>query len=215
MSSLESSKNLAGIGAILLIFSFIPVAGLLLGIVGVILLLMGMKGLADYYQDHSIYQNALMGVIYLIIGIIATFVVLIGFIFGTLFGGILAVGLLILAVIVLFVFYLLGAMSFRKAFSTLAQKSGEHMFETAGFILYIGAILTIILVGLALVLVAWILLAIAFFSMKVPSQQYAYTPSPSVATPAPTQATRYCPNCGAPVAPNTAFCPHCGKQLPP
>jgi uncharacterized membrane protein len=44
MSSLESNKNLAGIGTILLIFSFIPVVG----IVGIILLLIGMKSLSAY-----------------------------------------------------------------------------------------------------------------------------------------------------------------------
>jgi hypothetical protein len=127
-------------------------------------------------------------------------------------GSLLLIGLFL---VVAFIFYLLAAMYFKRAFSSLAQKSGEHMFETAGLLLWIGAILTIIFVGLFLILVAWILLAIAFFSMKAPSQQYAYTPPPSAATPAPTQATRYCPNCGAPVEPNTTFCPHCGKQLPP
>jgi uncharacterized paraquat-inducible protein A len=126
-------------------------------------------------------------------------------------------GLLVLAVtlVIVFVFYLIAAMYFRRAFNILAQKSGEHMFETAGLLLWIGAILTIVFfIGLVLILVAWILATIAFFSIKVPSQQYTYTP-PTVATPPPTQATRYCPNCGAPVEPNTAFCPHCGKQLPP
>ena len=80
MSSLESSKSLAGIGAILLIFSFIPVVG----IIGIILLLIGMKGIADYYKEPSIYQNALWGVIFGIIGIIATTVL----IFGSIIGGI-------------------------------------------------------------------------------------------------------------------------------
>jgi len=219
VSSLESSKSLAGIGAILLIFSFIPAVG----IIGIILLLIGMKGIADYYKEPNIYQNALWGVIFGIIGIIATTVLIFGSIIGGIFtsltlgpaaiiGSLLLIGLFL---VVAFIFYLLAAMYFKRAFSSLAQKSGEHMFETAGLLLWIGAILTIIFVGLFLILVAWILLAIAFFSMKTPSQQYAYTPPPSAATPAPTQATRYCPNCGAPVEQNTAFCPHCGKQLPP
>jgi uncharacterized membrane protein len=221
MSSLESSKSLAGIGAILLIFSFIPVVG----IIGIILLLIGLKGMADYYKEPIIYQNALWGVIFGIIGIIAATVLIFGRIIGGIFGGlalgpVVVLGSLIfiaLVVVIAFVFYLLAAMYFRRAFNSLAQKSGEHMFETAGLILWIGAILTIVVVGLFLMLVAWILLAIAFFSMRTPSQPYAYTPptTPVPSTAPPTQATRYCPNCGAPVEPNTAFCPHCGKQLPP
>ena len=67
MSSLESSKNLAGIGTILLILSFIPVVG----IIGIILLLIGLKGLSEYYKDESIYKNAIWGVLFGIVGIIA------------------------------------------------------------------------------------------------------------------------------------------------
>ena len=66
-SNVESSKTLAAIGAILLFLSFIPVVG----IIGIILVLIGMKGLSEYYKDESIYRNALKGVIFGIIGIIA------------------------------------------------------------------------------------------------------------------------------------------------
>jgi len=219
--SLESSKTMSGIGSLLLIFPIIS-------IVGIILVLLGMKGLSDYYKEPSIYQNALWGVIFGIIALIAIAVAVpLFFVFGafsvfTL--GLSLLGLFGLAVVV-FVFYLIAAMYFRRAFNALARKSGEHLFETAGLLLFIGAVLTIVFfIGLLLILIAWILATIAFFSIKVPSQTYAYTPPPpltapvSTTAPPPTQAaqaTRYCPNCGAPVAPNTAFCPHCGKQLPP
>jgi uncharacterized membrane protein len=211
---------MSGIGSILLIFPIIS-------IVGIILVLLGTKGLSDYYKEPSIYQNALWGVIFGIIALIAIAVAVpLFFVFGafsvfTL--GLSLLGLFGLAVVV-FVFYLIAAMYFRRAFNALAQKSGEHLFETAGLLLFIGAALTIVFfIGLLLILIAWILATIAFFSIKVPSQPYAYTPAPPptspVSTIAPptqaTQATRYCPNCGAPVEPNTAFCPHCGKQLPP
>ena len=101
----------------------------------------------------------------------------------------------------------------RKSFNSLAQKSGEHMFETAGTLLFVGAILTIVLVGFLLIFIAWIMATIAFFSIKVPQQSYGYAPPPT-ATPT-IQSTRFCPNCGAPVDANATFCPHCGKQLPP
>ena len=81
MSSLESSKNLAGIGTILLILSFIPVVG----IVGIILLLIGMKGLSEYYKDDSIYRNAIWGVLFGIIGMIAVTVAILGLALGSVF----------------------------------------------------------------------------------------------------------------------------------
>lgn len=216
-STWESSKSLAGIGAILLFLSFIPVVG----IIGIILLLVGMKGLADYYKDPAIYQDALWGLIFGIIGIVAVTVLFFGGLFGGIFGGLaFGAGFLLsgflffgLVLVVAFIFYLLMATYFRRAFSLLAQKSGEHMFETAGLLLLIGAILTIVLVGVFLILVAWILLTVAFFSMRLPSQPSVYTQAPPNPTAPMPQATRFCPNCGAPVETNAMYCPHCGTQL--
>lgn len=217
-SNPESSKTLAAVGALLLFLSFVPVVG----IVGIILLFLGLKGLSEYYRDESIFSSALKGLIYGIIGIIgvSAFVVLLGSFGAIIFGAAAVIGLVIgviAALVIAFVFYLLMAMNLKQAFEALAQKSGENGFRTAGNLLWWGAILTIILVGLVLVWIAWIILALAFFSMKLaptqPTQQpYNYAPPP------PTQAaqtTKFCPNCGAPVQPGATFCPNCGKQLPP
>ena len=75
MSSLESNKNLAGIGSILLMFPFVS-------IVGIILVFVGMKGLAEYYRDDRIYHDALRGVVFVIIAAIAIAVVVPLFILG-------------------------------------------------------------------------------------------------------------------------------------
>jgi uncharacterized membrane protein len=215
MSNLESNKNLAGIGSILLMF---PVVS----IVGIVLLYMGIKGLSDYYKDETIYRDTLRGVIYAIIALGAFAVALPLFMIGGMFSvftlgpfgiGLGLVSLFLLAVFV-FIFYVLAAMQLRKAFNSLAQKTGEKMFETAGTLLFIGAILTIVFfIGLLLIFVAWIIATIAFFSIKVPAHPYPYS---TLSTTVPTaQTTRYCPNCGAPVDQNDVFCSHCGKQLPP
>ncbi len=220
MSNLASSKDLAGIGAIL---CFIPPVS----IIGIILVLIGMKGLSEHYKDDSIYHNALMAVLFGVIGLVALAVGFIAVIVtgvssslafgagGALFG--LLSGVLLL--IIIFIFFVLMAMYLRKAFNSLAQKSGEHLFETAGTLLFIGAILVIVFgIGLIIMVIAWIIALIAFFSIKVPVQPYIqpypYTYAP--AQPAPTmQTSRFCPNCGAPVDPYATFCPRCGKHLPP
>jgi uncharacterized membrane protein len=168
--SFESGKSIASIGALLLVVgSFVP----FLSIVGIILLLIGMKNLAEYYKENSIFQNALYAVIFGIIGIVAAGFVLLSLFFGGAFmgmsgaGGVLglAVGV-ILVLVVVFIFYVLMAVYFRRAFDSLADKTGEGMFRTAGLLLFIGAILTIVIVGLILIFVAWILATVAFFSMK-------------------------------------------------
>ena len=220
MSNLESSKTLAGIGTILLIFSAVPIVG----IIGMILLMVGLKGLSEYYKDDNIYRSAIWGVIYGIIAIIALSVGLFWSVISSMFSSIAAgsgigaiFGLLafLLVLVLTFIFFLLMAMNFRRCFNALADRSGEQLFRTAGTLLFIGAILTIILVGIVLLFIAWIIATIAFFSIRSTQQPHSYT-APPPATPLPTaQTTRYCPNCGAPVDQNAIFCPHCGRQLPP
>ncbi len=153
-----------------------------------ILLLIGLKNLAQHYNDNSIFQNALYAMIFGIIGIVAAGVVIASLFFGGLFaaGGSgaflgLAAGI-ILALVVVFIFYILMAVYFRRVFDSLANKSGQGMFRTAGLLLFIGAILTIIIIGLVLIFVAWILATIAFFSMTP-----ATTPQQSSPPPPPPQ----------------------------
>jgi len=181
--SLEPNKTLGGIGAILIaVGSFVPI----LSIIGIILVLIAMKGLAEYYKENSIFENALYGFIFGIIGIIAAIVMF----FTVFFAGITTpfspnftvpsfTISLIGVLIVMFIFYLIGAIFYRKSFTLLSEKSGEKMFDTAGLLLLIGAILTIIFIGAILMLVAWILAAVGFFSIKAqPTQPLAAEPPP-------------------------------------
>ena len=169
--SYESGKSMAGIGALLLVIgSFVP----FLGIVGLILLLIGMNDLAEYYKDKSIFQNVLYGVIFGIIGIAA---VGLG-VLSVFTGAGLVVGV-ILGLVVAFIFYIIMAVYFRRAFDSLANKTGEEKFKTAGLLLFIGAILTIIAIGLILIFVAWILITVAFFSLKTAAEPPPPPPPPA------------------------------------
>jgi len=199
--SFEYAKTLAGEGAILLLLSLVPYAGWILGIIGIVLLLRGMKELSNYYQDEKIYQDSMTGVKYYIIAIIAAGVAIAamtigvwsatGFTFTTesfvptvAFG--VGLAAFLAGVIIAFVFYVLASSHLRKTFNTLAQKSGESSFATAGILLWLGAILTIILVGLVLIFIAWIFATIGFFTMKS-RQLQQYAPQPNGSTPSSTQ----------------------------
>ncbi len=178
--SLESGKSIGSIGALLLVIgSFVP----FLSIVGIILLLVGMKNLADYYHDNNIFQNALYGLIFYIIGAIAAGFSLVSLFFGGIAFGIGGLVGFFLVLVVAFIFYILGAIYYRKAFDILAQKTGEGNFRTAGLLLFIGAILTIVIVGLVLLFIAWIFATIAFFSMKSGPTQPPAGPPPSPPPP--------------------------------
>ena len=140
----EYSKTLAVEGSILLLLSVIPYVGWVFGIIGVVLLLRSMKELSNYYQDEKIYQDSLTGVKYYIIALIAAAVAIAaitigvwsatGFTSAFVFTAGFGVGLIAfyLGIVVAFVFYVLAALHLRKTFNTLAQKSGEASFTTAG-----------------------------------------------------------------------------------
>ena len=198
--SLEYSKTLAGEGAILLLLSLVPYAGWILGIIGVVLFLRGVKELSNYYQDEEIYKNSLTGVKFYIIALVAAGVAIAalivgigsatGFTFKTGFVPTAAFGVGLITffagLIVAFVFYVLATSHLRRTFNTLAQKSGEASFTTAGKLLWWGAILTIVLVGLVLIFIAWIYATIGFFAMK-PKQQQPYNPQQNAYIPPSTQ----------------------------
>lgn len=211
----ETSKNLGGIGAILIAlgplgFFGTPYAGLL-SLIGVIFVLIAMKGLSDHYNEVGIFNNILYGFVTTIVGFVVTVgVVVSSFLMSLSDLGISDwmnaaewtaaiqegfmdfdvlikfIGAVVLAVVVLFVFLVISAILYRKSFNTLAAKSGVGMFSTVGLLMLIGAILTIVAIGLVLIWVAFILLAVGFFSIRraptqppPPAAEPTAAPSPS------------------------------------
>jgi uncharacterized membrane protein len=81
------------------------------------------------------------------------------------------------AFIILFLSFVFGAFFFRRSLNTLAEKSGTHLFATTGLLMLIGAILTIIAIGLILIWVSLILLAVAFFQMRTTNSVSQAAPS--------------------------------------
>ena len=208
--TLQSSKTLGGVGALLMVISPFAVSGfsLLIGLVGLILVLIAVKGLSDHYKEPSIFNNSLYGVILSIVGVVvfvaALFVTAISF-FTNVLGVELStafsdptafaniewteamildnlldhVAALVGSLVVLFVFVVVAAIFLRKSLTAVAAKTGVNMFSTAGLLTLIGAVLTIIVVGFIILWVALILLVVAFFSIRPQAAQ------PPASTPPP------------------------------
>lgn len=193
----QTSKNLGGVGALLLfigpLLGFVPYLGAvggLVGLIGFILVVIALKGFADHYNDAGIFNNALYGFIIEIVGI----VVALGAFIATALNVIADWGItnwteptewttaltaeaafesilellagVIIAIVILFAFTILTAFLYRRSLGILASKSGVGLFGTAGLLLLVGAVLTIILIGFLLIWISFLLVAIAFFSMK-------------------------------------------------
>jgi uncharacterized membrane protein len=189
----ETSKTLGGIGALLMFIGAIPIVGAymwIIAFVGLVLVLVALKGFADNYNQAGIFNNALYGVIAAIVGgVIAIYLMataaldllsklgisiedmsswttmpqLQNLTMEELSPFLLTV---LASVVVLFVFFVVMALLVRKSLKLMAEKTGVKLFGTTGLILLVGAILTIVAVGLLLVWIALLLLAIAFFSIK-------------------------------------------------
>jgi len=192
--TLETSKTLGGVGALLVVIGFLGFFGTgyagLLALIGIILTLIAFKGMADHYNEGGIFNNALYGFIFAIIGI----VVFVAALVVTAIAAFEALGVqnwhefmmtpgkwqslmdlnvlwkfiggVIVSLVLLYVFIIITTLYFRKSLNTLSAKSGEKIFETAGLLWLIGALLTIILVGFIIIWIAWILIAVGFFSIK-------------------------------------------------
>lgn len=179
----------------------------ILTLVGAILVLAALKGFADYYKEMGIFNNALYSLITAILGVILVVVIFIFAFAGLLtaldvtiqnpqdlaqLGTVLAnfdwqanmgvllsfAGTIFLGLVVLFVFVLITAIFLRKSLNLTAARSGVGMFHTTGLLLLIGAILTIIIIGIFLIWISVLLLAIAFFSMR-PSPQMPPSTAPT------------------------------------
>ena len=211
--TLESSKNLGGIGALLIVIGSlgfaVPYAGIL-SLIGLILLLIGLKGLADFYNEGSIFNNALYSIILAIVGVVVAIATLVITALAALssigidlsnvsdwttlgtdlasqftnFGDFSAlwtlIGATVSALVILFVFAIIAVLFFRKSLNQLSSKTGVGLFGTAGLLMLIGAVLTIVVIGALLIWISWILVTVAFFQIREqPTQATSPAPSPT------------------------------------
>ena len=146
------------------------------------LFLTAMNGFAKHYNDTGIFKNSLYAFITSITTGIASSVVMYTFaapILDQLSAYITSPGtipplslilylLQVMAIIwvVMSVAAILNGFFYRRAFYALAEKTENHNFKQAGFFMFIGGLLMIILIGALLVFIGWIYAVLGFFSMK-------------------------------------------------
>jgi len=173
--NISTQKMLGGIGYILVLLP-IPLIWIFLNIAGFILVLISMYQLSNILGKPAIFQKALIGTILVLAGI------LIAFAFGLMAliplfvspknetGAILGLGLgVVFAIIVAYATLVVGLYFYKEAYYILAQATAQNLFKIGGLLLFIGAITTILFgLGLLLIIVGYIVLAVAFF--KAPNE---------------------------------------------
>ena len=182
MSNLSNAKAFGGIGALLLLIGgFVP----LVGIVGLILVFVAVKYIADETKDNKIFHNYLVsficgiiGIVALLLGMFIAFGAAGGFTFfsaletaeitdfatfweyfGTIITG------FIIALIVLWIFLIISSIYLRKSYNSIADHTKVNLFKTTGLLYLIGAITLIVVIGFLILFIARILEIVSFFSL--------------------------------------------------
>jgi hypothetical protein len=93
----------------------------------------------------------------------------------------------------------------------MATRLNIDSFRTTGTLYFVGALLSIVLVGFIILLVAYIFQIIAFFSIQEAPQPAVGQPMSTMA-PGAQAGMRFCSNCGTQMASSAVFCPKCGSR---
>jgi uncharacterized membrane protein len=188
---IQTHRLLGIIGAFLMVIGFIPSIGGVFMIIGLIFVLIALKGYGDAYKDGSILHNTLYTIVFEIIGVVVCIGIIIYGAMGFLsslginnfmelrswqaidwqnavnINNILPfVGAIVLGLVILFAFTVLASLYFKKAMNTLSGKTEVKLFHTTGTVFFVGALLTIIFIGFIVIWVAFILLMISFYQSK-------------------------------------------------
>jgi uncharacterized membrane protein len=180
---------MGGVGSILVLLSFVPYVGFVLGLAGFVMVLLAVKQISEVVKDREIFHNVLMAVILQIVGSAISVFVMLGSFFAFVgsqvvmspfgpsfdgFGGprmfgvgaaLAILGALIVGLIAMWVILIIAARFLRKGYEGIAAKTGTETFRSVGRWYYYGAWLAIVLVGFVLILIATILQIMAFFSL--------------------------------------------------
>ena len=193
----ESSKNYSAVGSLLIVIgtalsSAVSYIGIL-SLIGIILLLIGLKGLASHYKEEGIFKNTLYAIITAIVGCVAG----VGIIAATAVSALADLGIdwakledwanigtdvtnffadfdfstiatlfgaILVGLIIFWIVLIISMYFLRKSMNQLSTKSGIGLFGTAGILVLIGAVIPVI--GLLIIWIGFILATVAFFQLE-------------------------------------------------
>jgi len=200
VSSFDVGRTLGIVGSVLVVFDLVLVAvGLytfLLTIAGLILVVASLHYISLVYGERRVFRYAVVAVAVFLLALIFVLLLValtLGFAFLSILlgplGALPAIGSLVLLLIVSLLILLaaapISALFWYLSLDTLSRVSGVTLFKWAAVLyaagvalLVLGALTLVVLVGiifLALgyisILASWVLLAVAFYTLKPPQPQ--------------------------------------------
>ncbi len=198
INSMSDARVIGGIGSLLILLFAVPSIGWLLGVAGFIMTLLAVQGISQLVNDKRIFRG-IRNAIGLAGGALVAGLVTVGAVIYQLLGvgafvgsrfvpannvgsaawfGLIATGIAGLAVVEAFL--ILSALSVRRSYRAVATRVNVEMFEKAGLVYLIGAATFIVGIGIPLVVIAQIMLAVAFFSIRDMQGAPTATQAPAV-----------------------------------
>ena len=196
---LANAKILGILGSAFLLVSFLPSVGGLL-IPGAILVAFALKRISQAVSDRSIFDNAVYAALVAVLGaavgvvlVLASLFALIGLSDPRTFdwanwtpsGGQVA-GLAVTAVlglVVVWAAFLVSAVYLKRSLEAVAVKLSRPEFRTAGTAYFVGAALTVVLVGFVIIAISALLLLVAFWAIPDPVVVAPPAPVPAAFPP--------------------------------
>ncbi len=170
INDIESNTSiLGGVGTIFLLLGWIPYIGFIFYLAGLVMISIALKRISDMAKEKEIFKKWIISIILGFIAISLFFIaffILIGLTNNysnndILFGSILIIGYLIFITLQI----VLGIL-YKQIFYGVYDITNEKLFKTAANMFFWGGILSIIFIGGILFFIGWIIIAVAFFSIK-------------------------------------------------
>ena len=163
-----NTKILGGVGAIFILLSWMPYVGIGLYLIGLIFMTLAIKDLSSQAPEKGILKKWLISIA-LIFLIAIAFIITLGSVAAIsndlnqdeVIGSGLAIWFIFFVVLQIVIGIL-----FKQIFTAISEITGEMLFKTAANTFFWGGILSFILIGGILFFIGWLIVAIAFFSLK-------------------------------------------------
>jgi len=190
-------------------------------IIGLVLVFVAVKYIADETKDHPIFKNYMLFFLCNIIALVAAVAIFFAI------GGLSIISTMqslsnltnpseimdaiaplltgcVVALLVGWILLILGTLYLRKSYNSIAEHTKVDLFKTTGLLYFIGAITLVVIVGALIILIAKILEIIAFFSLP------DTLPKAGASTE---ESGRRCPNCDRVIPEDAKTCPYCSKKF--
>jgi len=158
-------------GTVLYLLSYLPSLSYIFVVIGSVVLLYVFWEMSKMFKNDKIFMNFLLGTIFQMAAVGLMYFKLFA-VFAAVFIGAFSnnpiipiTSTIVIYFIAYYIINIIGAYFIKESFVAIRQHTNVALFEYAGILIILGAVLKIIAVGFFIEIGGWILLIVAFLSL--------------------------------------------------